>query len=168
MSENSIDVNPAEMLTVVHNNLQKKFFDSPKSDAKTDYRKLVSGVELPFMTISAKEHGDVACSLALDHTLFVGKINFSRFRNLLTAHLAKISDALKKKEDLNILTSEETGDTLFYLPGAVEEGGTLNVLVTAFEQRAAGQVTIRLMFLDPTDLVKKSSQKLGGTSPRLT
>jgi hypothetical protein len=157
MSDDSIDLNPAEFLTVIRNNLQKKFFDSPKSDVKTDYRKLVSGIELPFMTISATDHGDVACSLALDHTLYVGKINFSRFRNALNAHLARITDALKKKEDLNILTSEETGDTLFYLPGAVEERGIVNVLVTACEQRTAGRVTVRLMFLDPTDLVKKRS-----------
>ena len=45
MSEDSIDVNPAEMLTVVRNNLQKKFFDSPKNDAKSDYRKLAGGDE---------------------------------------------------------------------------------------------------------------------------
>jgi hypothetical protein len=156
MNDANVDLDPAEFLTAIHNNLHKTFFGTHVSEFKNAFRKLAKGKTLPFMTISTPEKDEVNCVLALDHTLFVGDLNFNRFRNLVTAHLRRISDALAKKEDLNMLTNDETGDTLFYLPGAVEEGGVLNVLVTAVEQRTAGNVTVRLMFLDPSELKMKS------------
>ena len=149
MSKSQVDLHPAELLTAIHNNLHKRFFELPKNDAKQQYRKLESGMEIPFMKISAPDHGEVSCKLALDHTQFVGNLNFSQFRNILASHLQRIAVKLSKKEDLNIFTSEETSEMIFHIPGVVESGDTVNILVTGVDQRVAGNATVRLMFLDP-------------------
>lgn len=156
MSDGSIDLDPADLLAAIHRYMDEKFFAASKSNAKKDFRELASGKSLPFMTISAGDDEEVVCELALDHGEFIGKLNFSRFRDALAAQQNRIAVTLNTKGDMNILTNEENGDTLFYIPGAVEENGVLNVLVVAVEQRKAGAITIRLMFLDPTNLSIKT------------
>ena len=105
------------------------------------------------MDISSTTKGDVACMLALDHSEYVGKLNFSAFREILAAHLHLIGEKLKNEENLNIFTNEETGDLLFNIPGIIQRDDEINVLVTGTEQRRAGELTIKLMFLDPANFM---------------
>ena len=149
MNYASIDLQPAELLTAMINQINKRFFESPKDEAKQLYRELADGAELPFMEITASDQGEVLVKLALDHSKFVGKLNFSRFRDALLSHLQRIAGKINNEEGLNVFTSQETGDIIFNIPGAVEVDGTRNILVTGVEQRVAGTMILRLMFLDP-------------------
>ena len=149
MSNVSIELDTATFLTVIHNNYKRLFLDSSEIDAEEEYRKLMDDQTVPIIEISAPDQGEVTCDLALDHSQFLGTLNFSRFRNALIAHLSQIADTLKSEDELNVLTNEDTGDIVYYVPGIVEEDGTINVLVTGVEQRTAGELTVRLMFLDP-------------------
>ena len=149
MRNDSIELDTATFLTVIHNNYKRLFLDSSETDAEEGYRKLMDDQTVPIVEISAPDQGEVTCDLALDHSQFLGTLNFSRFRNALIAHLSQISDTLKSEDELNVLTNEDTGDIVYYVPGIVEEDGTINVLVTGVEQRTAGELTVRLMFLDP-------------------
>ena len=149
MSNVSIELDTATFLTVIHNNYKRLFLDSSETDAEEEYRKLMDDQTVPIIEISAPDQGEVTCDLALDHSQFLGTLNFSRFRNALIAHLSQIVDTLKSEDELNVLTNEDTGDIVYYVPGIVEEDGTINVLVTGVEQRTAGELTVRLMFLDP-------------------
>ncbi len=117
---------------------------------------------MPFMEITSPEMGDVSCKLALDSTQFIGTLNFRQFRNALVSHMQRIAATLQEKEELSVFTNEETDDIIFYLPGIIEDGDTMNVLVTGIEQRTAGHMTVRLMFLDPTKL---SICSKGGSDP---
>ena len=152
MSDDSIDVIPEQLLNAVSNNLGRVFFEAPKNDAKNLYRKLVDGEATPFMNLSAGEQTAIACNLTLDHSQFTGSLTFSRFRNVLRDHLLRVADALTNNKDLNRMSNQETGDVIFYVPGITEENNVMNVLVTGFQQRKAGEITIQLMFLDPTNL----------------
>lgn len=113
-------------------------------------------MEVPFLKISLRGHGEVACKLELDHTQFAGKLNFRQFRNALASHLYRIEGKLTNNMDLNIFTSQETGGMIFHIPGLVETDDTINILVTGLEQRAVGQATVRLMFLDPQHFSDRS------------
>ena len=152
MSNASIDLDLTELLAAIHSNMNQRILQASKSVAEDLYVKLAAGKALPFMEISSPDLGDVSCDLALDHTQFVGKLNFSHFRNALALHMQQIAATLANKEDLSVFTSEESDDIIFYLPGVIEDGGTMNVLVTGVEQRVDGKMTIRLMFLDPSSL----------------
>ncbi len=149
MSNVSIELDTATFLTVIYNNYKRLFLDSSEIDAEEEYRKLMDDQTVPIIEISAPDQGEVTCDLALDHSQFLGTLNFSRFRNALIAHLSQIADILKSEDELNVLTNEDTGDVVYYVPGIVEEDGTINVLVTGVAQRTAGELTVRLMFLDP-------------------
>ena len=149
MSNVSIELDTATFLTVIYNNYKRLFLDSSEIQAEEDYRTLMDDQTVPIIEISAPDQGEVTCDLALDHSQFLGTLNFSRFRNVLIAHLSQIADTLKSEGELNVLTNEDTGDIVYYVPGIVEEDGTINVLVTGVEQRTAGELTVRLMFLDP-------------------
>ncbi len=152
MNNASIELDLVELLSAIHSNINQRILMVSKPVAKNFFRELADGKSLPFMEINSPEMGDVSCELALDHTQFVGDLNFRLFRNALVSHMQRITTTLQEKQDLSVFTNEETDDIIFYLPGIIEDGNTMNVLVTGIEQRTAGHMTVRLMFLDPTKL----------------
>ncbi len=152
MSNGQVDLKPAELLKAIYENLNKCFFTAAKYDAKQRYRLLVTGKPFAFMTLATRDQGEIAFELALDQTQHDGSLTFTQFRNALAAHLNRIAAKLAGKQDLNIFTSNDTGDWIFNIPGIVEYADKVNILVTCVEQRAAGQATIRLLYLDPKEV----------------
>lgn len=110
------------------------------------------------MTINTPDKGEVSCTLALDHDQFVGKLGFSVFRNALASHLTRTASKLENKEALNIFTKDDGCDMIFHIPGFVEIGGKLNILVTGVRQKKPGVITARLIFLDPTQFETQTSE----------
>ena len=159
MRNDSVNLQTAELLTAIANNLNKRFFEVPKNKAKQQYQALTRGEEVPFMAINVPGQGDISCSLALDYSQFVGRLSLSRFRDALASHLHRIAGTLGSNEDLNTYTAEESSDIIFNIPGFVQAGDTLNILVTGVEQLRAGKIIIRLMFLDPA-LLGSATQNL--------
>ena len=152
MSNASIEIDLVKLLSAIHSNINQRILMVSKPVAKNFFRELADGKSLPFMEINSPEMGDVSCDLALDHSQFIGTLNFRQFRNALASHMHRVTTTLQEKEELSVFTNEESDDIIFYLPGIIEDGGTMNVLVTGIEQRKAGHMTVRLMFLDPTKL----------------
>ena len=157
MNTDGFDLQTADLMTAISNNLNKRFFTASKNVAKQQYQALESGEEIPFMDVNVKGQDDISCSLGLDHSQFVGGLNFSRFRDALASHLERIGVQLRNKADLNVYTADESPDVIINVPGFVQTGDTLNILVTGIEQPRAGSIIVRLMFLDPT-LIKKPEQ----------
>jgi len=132
--------------------MNQRILQASKSVAEGLYVNLADGKALPFMEISSPDLGDVSCNLELDHTQFVGQLDFDQFCSALALHMQQVAARLEDKEELGVFTSEDSNDIIFYLPGVIEDGGTMNVLVTGVEQRVDGELTVRLMFLDPSSL----------------
>ena len=153
MGNYEVEVQPQQMLAAVHQHLTNTFFRQEKTAAKRAYSDISSGGSIPFLEISAAEKGEITCSLALDHSEYVGKLNFSAFRDILAAHLQQIAAKLKNEEDLNIFTNQQTGDLLFHIPGILQRDDTVNALVTSVEQREPGELIVKLMFLDPANYI---------------
>ncbi|MBT8079053.1 MAG: hypothetical protein KJO31_10805 [Gammaproteobacteria bacterium] len=153
MANHEVQVQPRQLLAAAHQHLTNTFFRQDKTEAKRAFNDISAGRSIPFLEISSGDKGEVYCSLALDHSEYIGKLNFSAFRDVLGAHLQLIADKLKNDENLNIFTNEQTGDLLFNIPGIMQRDGTVNVLVTGIEQRKAGELTVKLMFLDPANFI---------------
>lgn len=158
-SDMQIELHPAELLTAIHSHISKQFFDKTKHSAKRLFLAIQSGKEIPFMTISRQGRGEVSCTLALDHDQFVGKLGFSVFRSALASHLSRTASKLENQEELNIFTKDESCDMIFHIPGFVETGGKLNILVTGVRQKKPGIITARLIFLDPGQFATQTGQE---------
>lgn len=151
MASNELDISPDRILATIVQQLGSRFFEATKTEAKQVYNQLNSGKNIPLLKISSPDRGDVVGVLKLDSSEFVGKLNFSAFRNALASHLARASEKLDAGENLNIFTSEETNAILFHIPGLVKTGDQFNILVTGVQQSKAGEIDVKLMFLNPAN-----------------
>ncbi|MFT5500122.1 MAG: hypothetical protein ACI88G_000248 [Woeseiaceae bacterium] len=156
MSNEAVQLQPEGMLTTIHNNLDKRFFAANKADAKRLFKSISNGYTVPFVKIATSSSGDITCDLKLDHSCFVGTLNFRRFRHALASHLSNVAEKLNSKEDLNIYTNAESGDMLFNIPGIIDDDGVVNILTTGISQQRPGALLIQLMFLDPDNVVADS------------
>ena len=147
--QNSISLKPEKILVAIHQHVGACFFGGTKTEAKQAFNELRSGKHLPLLEISAGDRGSVVGVLALDASEFVGKLNYTAFRNALASHLNRVAERLKNSESLNILTIQDTGAMLFHVPGLVQVGNQVNVLVTGIEQSKPGELLIKLMFINP-------------------
>jgi len=149
MAYNEISLTPEKILTAIHQQLNIQFFGTQKVESKQMFTRLNEGRALPFLQISSAEQGEIIGHLALDHSEFVGRLNFSQFRDCLAAHLNHVARKLNNKEGLNVFTEEQTGALLFNLPGIIQTEEQINVMVCGVEQMKPGHILIKLMFLDP-------------------
>jgi len=149
MSNQQVSLPPKLLLAAVIQNLDHHFFGESRESAKIMFKAILNGDPSPFMKIDTGESGDVFCELSLDTSLYVGKLNFSKFRNSLAIMMIAIKERLQAGAPLNPMHSEQ-GDTMFNIPGIVKEAdGQFNVLVASFRQLGPGLATVRLLFLDP-------------------
>ena len=155
MSDNELSISPEQLLRAIHQHVSGYFFDAKKAEAKQCFQQLSKGGQLPLLHISSQQHGDVAGVLALDSSEFIGRLNFSAFRDALASHLNNIAETLRNDDSLNMFTAEDTGAMLFNLPGFIEIDDTVNVMVCGVEQSKPGEIVIKLMFLDPANYLKQ-------------
>ena len=156
MSHHQINLDPRKLLTAVVENLNGQFFADGRAETKRLYKSISSGEEVPFIRIDFGDSGEVLCNLDLDHSQYCGDLNYGKFRKCLAMMLqgitVKLRDNTGDLSDLNILQSD-SGELLFNIPGMVNSDEGINVLVCGLRQQGPGLVTIRLMFLDPSQYV---------------
>ena len=155
MANSELNVDPEKLLLAIHQNLTGHFFNGPKTEAKAAFNQLRDGKQLPLLEIKSPELGDVVGKLALDFSEFVGNLNYSAFRDALASHLNHVADRLQNEKGPNIFSSEDSGAMLFHIPGVVEVDNQPNFLVTGLQQTKPGELTVKLMFLDPKNYTAK-------------
>lgn len=149
MDGNGLSISQEKMLVSIHEQLSVHFFGCGKTVSKSEFNMLKEGEQIELLTISSSTRGDIKGMLALNASQFVGKLNYSAFRDALGAHLNHIAHCINNKQSLNVLTNQDNGAFLYNLPGFVERDGQLNVLVTGVVQEKPGEIVISLMFLNP-------------------
>lgn len=148
MSNHEVSLNPKSLLSAVLDNLNMHFFSGTRDQAKQFYKVLCDDHPAPFMKIDMGENGEVFCELSLDQSLYVGKLNFGKFRKNLAMMMHAIKERIDQEASLTAMTSN-TGEILFNIPGVVKEDNQINIMVCSFRQLGAGLATVRLLFLDP-------------------
>lgn len=149
MTNQAVSLAPVEVATAAHNNLRQRFFEASKNDARQLFIALQRGDAIPFIEISIPDKGTVRCDLGLDEACFRGKLNFSRFRRALDAHLRRLADVIKTGNGLNIYQSQDFTGIVYNHPGAIDVNGEVNFLVSGFRQKSPGVAHVTLFFLDP-------------------
>ena len=157
MVNQHIDLDARELLSLVHNALNKTFFQVSRTQAKQQFQAIANGDLVPLMKLELHSGDTFNCLLGLDFSEFVGNINFSIFREAVASHLYRISQALRKGEQVNLFKSDTSSEVIFHHPGIIENDGQFNVLVSGIEQKEADTVCIKLLFLNPTSLAEAAS-----------
>ncbi|MEM7081165.1 MAG: hypothetical protein AAF465_00290 [Pseudomonadota bacterium] len=148
-----LDLPPRDLLRVIHNHLNQRFFADSKAASKRLFKSLAHGTEAPFIAISTEESGDIRSVLRLDMTAVSGKFNFRLFREALAAHLYRIDQALADQNDAtadsaNVYVDQDDSSRLvFNLPGVTDSNGHINALVSGVEVTEPGSFVVKLVFL---------------------
>ena len=138
--------------------LNQMFFKQPKDKAKLAFKNLKNGkaIKLGSLNLQRKKKDsdevlgqlDVAVSLKLDRSAFRGPVNFPSFQAAVQALLMRLTEHLRAKKDLNLMT-DERGSALIHVPGVIRIEENYNVLVMAVQPDGRNAIAINLMFLDP-------------------
>ncbi len=146
-------VNIPQLVDLTGGILGKLLISASKDKAKHLFKDLKSGSVVDLGEITAGEKLKFKLKLAMDYSEFVGPgFNFDVFQASLKQLLGGIAPRLKSKQDLNFRTSEQ-GGILVGVPGVIQTGEQINVLMLCLEMGTAGQVGIQLMYMDPTQFV---------------
>lgn len=150
-------INMERFLTLAVQMLDSYFFKEHKEKARKLFKEIDAGqvVRVGTLNLEQDRKASVALKLALDHSEYRGHLTFHRFRQGLDAMLKNIAGHIRRKQDLNVFNSEETGEVLFNIPGLVEEHGTVNILVLGL-QAQPGTIVVKLQFLDPAQFQKEA------------
>lgn len=151
MNHQQVSLPPKLLLGAINKNLDHHFFIGSRESAKMMFHTVLKEEPCSFMRIDMGEAGEVQCELSLDTSLYVGKLNFGKFKKLLAMMMIGIKERIDADAPLNALTSKH-GEIMFNIPGIVkDQDGQINVMVTSFRQLAPGLSSVRLMFLDPSE-----------------
>ena len=160
----------SQFLTVAVNALDSYFFRAPKEKARRLYKDIAEGDAVGVATLSFGENKEqtVRLKLSLDQSEFRGHLTFHLFQQALDMLLKNLAGRIQNKQDLNIFTSEETSEILVHIPGLVEDGGNVNVLVLGLAPVRGGAL-IKLQFLDPEQFKKQvPAPETGSAAPEAT
>ncbi len=145
-----LEINLAEMVNLAAKLLHTLFQAAPKDKAKPIFKEIKHGKTVALGSVTLQEKLTSNLTLALDYSEFRGPgFNFDVFKTALEGILRQISHAFQTRGELNVMNSDD-GTVLIHLPGAVQQGDQLNVLVLAFEFGDIHNVVVKLMFIDPS------------------
>ena len=149
MASQQVTLMPQQIATALNNNFRHHFFDAGKTSAKALFNSLTRGEVVPFMEISAGNDAKVLCELKLDYGQFDGRLNFSKFRSALDAHLTRVADRLAAGEELHVFRSDNFNGLVYNHPGPVKDEEAVNFLLTGIEQKRPGRLIVHVFFVDP-------------------
>jgi hypothetical protein len=143
------NLNIDQLLAMALNGLDQYFFKAHKEKARKLYKELVDGKTTDFVSITFKgaEDQPVKLKLQLDYSEYKGHLTFHTFKLALEQMMKNIGGKLRAKKDLNIFTSEETGEIIVHLPGLIQDRDNINVLVLGISPSKSAAI-IKLQFLD--------------------
>ncbi|MFA5494797.1 MAG: hypothetical protein WC247_08460 [Porticoccaceae bacterium] len=155
-------IDMGQFLTLSVNTLHRYFFQAPREKSRRLFKEIAAGdaVGVATLTVGEDKAQAIKLKLSLDRSEYKGHLTFHLFQRALDLMLRNIADRLQRKEDLNIFTSEQTGEILIHLPGLVEDRGNLNVLVMGIAPSKTGAL-IKLLFLDSDQFRKDNPDAQG-------
>ncbi|MCK9564063.1 MAG: hypothetical protein M0R02_15225 [Bacteroidales bacterium] len=158
----SATIDMGQFLAISINTLRNYFFDVPRAKSRRLYKEIAAGdqVTIATLTRNSDKNTSIKLKLALDHTQFKGHLTFHLFQQVLGAMLRHVAGCVQRKENLNIFTSDETGEILVFRPGLIEDKGQLNVLALGIAPIKGGAL-IRLQFLDPDQFRRDNPEARG-------
>jgi len=156
-----------QLATVAANLLNQGILEAERTNAKRIFRELEAKRRVSLTTLKMEDGGTVRMDLSLDAAAFNGTLNFSAWRDGVMALVAQLADDLRAEKSLPVfkpiesadaLSTEEAGLNLIGCVGATTHDGTVNTLMLGIRPDPAKPiVTLRLVYVDPTQFAPESS-----------
>ena len=139
-----------ELLNLCNGLLHNLFFKLPKPKSKELFMEVKKGGSPTLGQITVGENTKLDLKLVLGYGEFVGPgFNFDVFRTALKGLLERINTTLRLKADLGLRTNQQ-GGVLVGFAGTVRTGEQLNALMMVVDLGTAGEINLRLIFVDPS------------------
>ena len=142
-----------KFLTVANNILFKSLLEAQRTSAKNVYNAVHEGKRVALITLRMEDDSESRFDLSLDHSEFLGKLNFGSFRASVQSLVASISDHLQQEKPLQVFTEETSGTVLFGIPGFTQENEQLNALMLAADTAVPGLVHLKLQYMEPGQFI---------------
>ncbi len=146
-----IDINIVQILNVAASILQTGFLTGPRAHAKQEFKKLKQGKSIQVATLNIGPLKDAPFKLQLDYSEYKGSgFGFDSFIAALKSMLHHTETVLKEKKDLNMLSNMNQNEhVLAALPGIVQRGEQINVMMMSFSFSQVPDIILKLMFVEP-------------------
>ncbi|GHD27392.1 hypothetical protein [Parahalioglobus pacificus] len=147
-----------QFLTIAVNLINRTLLEAQRTEAKQLFKQLSRGNVLPITQVRLEDESLVRFDLALDHSEFVGKLNFGAFRGSVAVLLANLANAVQEGQTITVFSAEQdTESKMFGITAATEEDGQANVMVLGSEAGGdQARVLLRLMYLDPKQFTEQA------------
>jgi hypothetical protein len=139
-----------KFLLMSMNLLHRAFIESARTDAKNLFRGIAEGGSAHLATVQMEDKSTVRFQLSLDHSEFVGRLNYGAFRASVAVLINNIAQALEQEREVALFNPAEQSDSMIFgITAVTMEDDKPSVMVLGADmggQDAA--VQLRLMYLD--------------------
>lgn len=145
-------------LRISCNLLYKVFTENTRTQAKKLFRQLESGHRVALTQLKLEDGGETRFDLSFNHQQFVGRINYTAFRNSLMSLLMNLNQQLENSEKVPVFTEENNdGNILFGTLGMTQDSEQLNVMVLGVNtDQPDATVELQLVYLEPSQFLQSS------------
>ncbi len=147
-----------KFLTIACNVLNRAFLESARTDAKNIFKTMQEGKRVALIKLQMEDESELRVDASLNSSEFNGRINFGAFRANLQALLGTASAQLENERNIVTFTEQNTGATLFGVPGITQEEGELNALLMAADFSQPGTVHLQLQYMEPGQFLEKNAE----------
>ena len=139
-----------QFLTISVNLLHRAFMEAKRTDAKNLFKAVSEGKRVALTNVQMEDKSTIRFDLSMDHSEYVGTLNYGAFRSSLMALLSNLAAAVKEQAQIPTFGAEGNPDNvIFGVTGVSVEKDVPSVLVLS--SNTSGQdasVMLRLMYLD--------------------
>lgn len=156
--QQNISIDSRKLFNLAANLISAGFYKQKPEEAKKLFKTLKQGNLVKAGELKSENNNMIIpVKLALDYSEFSGQFNYPNFDTCLKALLQRFQTfgrQDKELKELRTLTNEETGEVIFNLPGLVQIGEDVNMLMAAVLPQE-DHLVVRLLFIDPTQFKKE-------------
>ncbi|WP_374973413.1 hypothetical protein [Spongiibacter marinus] len=145
----NVNIETPALMLLASSLIKQCIIDGQRSDGKRFFRALEAGKAVLLNDVKLEDGSVLRVSLDMNYDEFRGQLNFSAFRNQLIMLVDSYARFLKTGNAPRVMSDQEGQEHVIFVPVISETKGQMNALVLGVDQRQAGNLRFRLMFVDP-------------------
>ena len=148
--DNTQSIPQEQFLTMAGNLLHRAFVDSTRTKAKSIFREIAAGKIVPLTSVEMEDKSTVRFDITLDHSEYLGSINFGAFRSSVAVLIASLGENLKKEEQIKVFTEQDNPNAMIFGVTAVtQESKEPNIMVLGADMASGNpSVLLKLMYIN--------------------
>ncbi|MDB6060444.1 MAG: hypothetical protein JWM78_547 [Verrucomicrobiaceae bacterium] len=143
-------VSAEKLLTISINLLHQAFGDTTRLLAKRRFQYLENGKSVYLAHVKMEDDSQLKVNVKLERSELKGKLNFSAFRQVVAHLLGACAQQIESKQQLNTFSDTDEKRWIYLIPALYQSDVAQNMLVLGVNLRQPGELTLELMFVDPT------------------